>query len=91
MVDPDVYLRKNVKEDGSEYYELALVYVDDCLVVSANAVEVIEEIGRYYKLKNGPDDPTIFWGANIENFQLQDGREVWSTSSKQYVKNAVNT
>eukprot|EP00957_Ditylum_brightwellii_P117251 8942161-Ditylum_brightwellii.AAC.1 len=69
MVDPDIYQRKNVRED----------------------VAVLVEMGRYHKLKNRPDDPTICLDASIENFQLQDGHDVWNTSIKQYVKNVVIT
>eukprot|EP00957_Ditylum_brightwellii_P022273 1681034-Ditylum_brightwellii.AAC.2 len=38
-------LKEECEEDGSEYYELILVYMDDCLVVLANTVAVIEKIG----------------------------------------------
>ncbi len=33
--------------------------------------------------------PEHYLGANIEKFQLPDGRESWSMSSHQYVQNAV--
>jgi hypothetical protein len=33
-VDSDVYRRRAVKPSGENYWELLLVYVDDCLVVS---------------------------------------------------------
>eukprot|EP00957_Ditylum_brightwellii_P000131 9563-Ditylum_brightwellii.AAC.1 len=54
--------RKNVKKDGSKYYELIL---------------------------DGAKDPSIFLGANIEKFQLANRSYIWSTMSKQYVKNDV--
>ena len=40
-------------------------------------------------MKNGAEEPSIFLGANIEKFQLADGRLVWSMTSIQYVNNAV--
>ena len=32
--DPDMYYRKNFHKNGTPYYELFLVYVDNVLVVS---------------------------------------------------------
>ncbi len=34
LADPDVWRRPARRDDGSEYYELCLVYVDDILLVS---------------------------------------------------------
>lgn len=50
--DPDVWIRKSIKADGSKYYEYALLHVDDLLVVSENAENAIwMKIGKYFELK----------------------------------------
>jgi len=90
--DPDVWIRAAVREDGFEYYEMVLVYVDDCLAISEKPQLVIESIGEFYKVKPGSDkEPEIYLGANVEKVQMPDGREVWATSPRDYVKNAIKT
>jgi hypothetical protein len=42
--DPDVYRRRAVKKDGSEYWELLLVYVDDILVISGDPRSVLNHL-----------------------------------------------
>ena len=58
--DPDVWYREAVKDDGTEYYEYVLLYVDDALVFSNKAESILrKEIGKYFKLKEesiGPPD-----------------------------------
>jgi hypothetical protein len=92
LADPDVWLRAAVRDDGFEYYEMLLVYVDDILAVSHKAKEVIDSIGKYYKVKPGSDKaPEIYLGANIDKVQMPDGREVWASSPRDYVRNAIKT
>jgi hypothetical protein len=88
--DPDVWLRKAVKDDGHKYYEMLFVYVDDILALSHKAEDAIKEITTFYKAKDGSiKPPEIYLGANVSKMQLPDGREVWTTSPKAYVKNAL--
>jgi hypothetical protein len=92
LADPDVWLRPAARDDGFEYYEMLFVYVDDILAVSHKAKEVIESIGKYYKVKPGSDKaPEIYLGANIDKVQMPDGREVWASSPRDYVRNAIKT
>ena len=42
--DPDVWLRPAVKDDGEEYYEYVMMYVDDILAISMRATEVLESL-----------------------------------------------
>jgi hypothetical protein len=91
-VDPDMYYRRNARTDGSEYYELLLVYVDDVLAISHNPEKIMKEIGMRFEIKNneyGP--PTMYLGGDIEKFQLPDGSSAWSMTSCSYVKSAVET
>jgi len=88
--DPDVWIRAAQRPDGFKYYEMLFVYVDDVLAMSHRAREVIDSIGEIYKVKPGSDkSPDIYLGANIEQIQTPDGRMIWSMSSRDYVKNAV--
>jgi len=65
--DPDVWMRKAVKSDGSEYWEYVLLYTDDALVVSENGEHVLRrEIGKYFELKEesiGP--PQLYLGGRM--------------------------
>ena len=73
---PDVWICLAVREDGHEYYEMLFVYVDDILAISHQARKVVELIGEVYKIKAGSDkEPDIYMGADVEKFQLPDGRK----------------
>ena len=89
--DPDVWMRKAVKSDGSEYWEYVLLYTDDALVVSENGEHVLRrEIGKYFELKEesiGP--PQLYLGGRMRKVELTNGVKAWSFSSSQYVQAAV--
>ena len=90
--DPDVWRREANKTDGTPYYELLLVYVDDILAVVHQLDETIKAIGAVYKIKEGSDGPpTTYLGAQVYKHNLPDGRSAWGMSSEKYVKNAVRT
>ncbi len=79
-------------EDGHEYYEMFLVYVDDVLAVLHELKVLIDAIGEYYKVMPGSDmEPDIYLGADVKKVQMLDGREVWATSPHDYIKNAIKT
>ena len=44
LADPDVWIREAVREDGSKYYEMLFVYVDNILAVLHKSTDVIKEI-----------------------------------------------
>ena len=88
--DPDVWIRAQVKPDGFEYYEMVLVYVDDIMVLSHDTKPTMAAIAELYRLKaDSVGEPTRYLGANVGKYQLPDGRECWSMSGRDYVKNAV--
>jgi hypothetical protein len=71
---------------------MLLVYVYDAMAISHEPKVLIDAIGEYYKVKPRSDkEPDIYLGANVEKVQMPDGREVWSTSPCDYVKNAIKT
>jgi hypothetical protein len=87
--DPDVYLRKAAKPNGTAYYEMALVYVDDILVISHEPLVTMSGIQRQFKLKDDKiEPPDMYLGAKLSN-TLINGVSCWTMSSEQYVKTAV--
>jgi hypothetical protein len=93
LADPDVWLKPVARDNGFEYYEILFVYVDDSiLTVSHKAKEVIEPIGKYYKVKPGSDKaPEIYLGTHIDKVQMPDGCKVWASSPCDYVRNEIKT
>ena len=90
--DLDVWILAAVRLDGDKYYEMLFVYFDDILALSHKATEVITKITSFYKAKEGSiKPPDIYLGTNIDKIQMPDGREVWGSSSRDYVKNAITT
>eukprot|EP00804_Cyclotella_cryptica_P006150 CCRYP_018442-RA/>CCRYP_018442-RA protein AED:0.53 eAED:0.56 QI:0/0/0/1/0/0/2/0/157 len=61
-VDSDVYQRKCHKGAGTPYYELLLVYADNCMAVSNDPKAIMESISSEYELKDG----TYGW-MRVEN------------------------
>jgi hypothetical protein len=87
--DPDVWMREAIKTNGHKYYEMLFVYVDDILALSHQATMSIQEITNFFKAKDGSIKPEIYLGADVARIQLPDGREVWLTSLRTYVKNSI--
>jgi len=55
VADPDVWLRPALKPDGEKYYEYALIYVDDIMVIIHDLNLVINKSKRnlHSKVRNG--------------------------------------
>ena len=71
---------------------MLFVYVDDIVALSHKATEVITENTSFYKAKEGSiKPPDVYLGENIDKIQMPEGREVWGSSSRDYVKNAIIT
>ncbi len=85
--------RAHAKSDGSKYYELILVYVDDVLIISHNPNVHLKRIQASYDLNQssiGP--PSRYLGADVRRVTRPgdaSGHEYWSFSAGTYVKNAV--
>jgi hypothetical protein len=83
-------MREAIKDNDHKYYKMLFVYVDDILALSHRAEDAIKEITTFFKAKDGSiRPPEIYLGANVAKIQLPDGREVWSTSPRTYVKNSI--
>jgi hypothetical protein len=69
---------------------MLFVYVDDILALSHQSETAIKEITQFFTAKEGSmKPPEIYLGANISKIQTPDGREVWATSPRTYVKNPI--
>ena len=89
MSDPDVWLKGDVKPDGTPYYKYMLVYVDDILHIAHNPHIDMKLISQYYRLKDGSGEPDRYLGGNIEKAQLYDGTTAWSMTCVDYLKGAI--
>jgi len=88
--DPDMWLREAKTEDGREYYEMVMVYVDDVCVMGESPGETMDAIGDVYKIKPGSrGKPSRYLGADISEYELGDGTPCWSLSADEYVANAI--
>ena len=89
--DPDVWFRSAKRTTGEEYYEYVLLYVDDVLVLSDRAEQVLrQEIGQQFVLKEESiGKPTQYLGGKLREVTLENGVSAWSFSSSQYVQAAV--
>ena len=92
LADPDVWLRKAVKPDGTEYYEYLIVYVDDILCCSLDPKRTMDAIQETFTIKDGKvGPPETYLGAQIERYTLPNAPHVkaWAMSSDKYIREAV--
>ena len=87
--DPDVWRRPAVKEDGFEYYEYVLCYVDDILAISHKAKDALKAVQAVFKLKDDRiEPPDMYLGATLSVMEY-NGVQGWCMTSDKYVKAAV--
>ena len=90
LADPDVWLRAGTKPCGFEYYEIALVYVDDVMVISHTPSKTIEGIQKTFKLKGGKASaPDMYLGVSLEKCANHNGTLSWSMSPEKYVAASI--
>ena len=88
--DPDVWMRRATKPDGSYYYEYVLFYVDDALAISLDPRSILLKVDKYFPMKpNSIAVPDIYLGAKISKARLPNGTEAWAMSSSKYVQEAI--
>jgi hypothetical protein len=64
--------------------------VDDILAINHDAMALIREIDKFFKMKSGSiGDPDIYLGAKLREMQLPNGVYAWSLSASKYVQEAV--
>ena len=89
VADHDVYRRLATKANGDKYYEYLCVYVDDLLVASHRADEIMNLFGKTYRLKEEAKVPDIYLGASTCNITKENGSYFWEMNSEKYVKSMV--
>lgn len=87
--DPDVWLKKDVKPDGTPYWKYMLIYVDDVLHVAFDPTVDMAALNTVYRLKDGSGPPDRYLGANIEEVQLKSGDLAWSMTCVDYLKGTI--
>jgi hypothetical protein len=92
--DPDVWFRPAKKANGQEYYEYALVYTDDLLLLSTNPAILMKSLEEVYKVKpSSISEPTQYLGAQVKKWRIDSAADPtktrWAMSSEKYVKQAV--
>ena len=88
--DPDMWMRVSKMDNGVEYYEYSLLYVDDCLMISQHPEQALKQIGKYFPLKKGSvGPPSLYLGAKISKVDLPNGVSAWAWSASKYVQEAV--
>jgi Reverse transcriptase (RNA-dependent DNA polymerase) len=74
--DGDVYMRRALDANGNAYYEYALVFVDDVMLVSGDADAAAKELAGQYTHKVAEDpgkEPCRYLGAMILKYEFGDG------------------
>ena len=78
IADLDKWIRPATEEDGEEYYEYILLYVDDVLLVSNDTNYTIKQVQEKFTFKGDKwEDPEIYLGARIEPKKLNNTK-MWS-------------
>ena len=72
LADLDVWRQPAISQDGNEYYEYLLVYVDDMIAMSINPIDIIKTLQDEpynYRLKDiGP--PKRYLGATVGQYDI---------------------
>ena len=88
--DFDIWMRPAIKPDGHQYYEYIMLYVDDVMAASHNALSLMKDLGKGIKYKNDTiEPPTSYLGAQLKKKKLPNGNHCWSLSSEKYVNAAI--
>jgi hypothetical protein len=91
QTDPNVWIRLLKRSTGDKYYEYVLLYVDNVLVISERAEQVLrQEIGQHFVLrKESIGKPSNYLGGKLREVTLENGVLAWAFGSCQYVQLAM--
>ena len=87
--DPDIWINKATSDNGTAYYMYILVFVDDALHLAKDAQEDMLKLNQVYWSKEGFGPPDRYLGDNVDKFQLEDGKNVWSMTCFEYLHGAI--
>jgi len=91
LANPDVWFRPAMKENGYQYCEYVLVYVDDLLVLSHQGEKTMKALEDFYHLKDDFAPPARYLSAEVKQWKFPPDmtKVYWALSSVQYVKEAI--
>ena len=90
LADADLWYRKAKTDQGIDYYEYMLFYVDDCLVTSQHPKELLDRLDKYFPLKPGSvGPPNLYLGGKLTEIVLPNGVKAWSISGSKYIQEAI--
>jgi hypothetical protein len=90
--DPDLWMVPKTRDDGFEYYSYVLIYVDDILVVSHEAMHDLSRIDFYFRMKKESiGDPDIYLGSKLRKVTMPNGVEAWMISPTKYIREAIKS
>ena len=85
--EPEVWLRSETKADVTDYWEMAICYVDDVLFIRKHPKLTFEGLKRTFRLKGDKaESPTMYIGANLKIFENESESKCWTMSLEDYVK-----
>jgi hypothetical protein len=80
----------SIKDDGEQYYEYVLMYVNNILAISYNPQAILEDVQKTFKLKNDKiGTPDYYLGANLQQKTLNN-TICWTITSQDYVKAVIS-
>ena len=89
--DPDVWMQKARKYNGTDYYEYMLLYVDDFLAISDTPKEALLQLDKFFKMQTSSiAPPNIYLGGKVKKIRLPNMVEAWTFSLSQYVQEVVS-
>ena len=81
--NPYVWIRAVTKKDVKQYYEMALCYVYDLLVISKRLVLTIEGLKPTFKLKGDKaESPKMYLGSALNCVTNDVDTKCWTMSSE---------
>ena len=87
----DVWMQPACKNNGFEYYEYIIMYVDDILTIPHQAKDILNRIGRKPRIKfkgNKILEPEMYLGAKLMKKQM-NGTKCWTISCTNCLKTAL--
>ena len=91
--DDNIYPRAEKTGDGHEYYSYIVVYVDDVLCIHQCPDRVLSMINRDYRLKEPPEPPSMYLGADISKYHIPGsplGTYCWAMSADSHIQKALD-
>ena len=85
LADHDLWMLATVCPDGFKYYAYILLYVDDVMVIHHDALSILSQLYKYFKMKPGLiGDPSMYLGATLKSMRLENGKYAWASSPAKY-------